>query len=178
MIYTMRKKLVILAMLLLPLSSCSEAGREPEAELPQEELENLMKDFRSPSDDTYGESVSKLNKSPGQAIPFYTKIALEDSAAAMRRRAVIALGMTKDERAVEPLIRVLGDSDFSVVMFAARYLGKLGDERAVEPLIGKLSSQNTGVRQWSYNALKAVTGEDFGEDYAAWKAWYEKNKDK
>jgi hypothetical protein len=174
----MRKRLVILAMLLLLLSSCSEAGREPDAKLPQEEFEKLMKDFRSPSDDTYGESVSKLNKSPGQAIPFYTKIALEDSDAAMRRRAVIALGMTKDRRAVEPLIRAMKDREFVVVMLAARYLGKIGDERAVEPLIGNLRSQNVGVRQWSYNALKTVTGKDFGEDYAKWKAWYEKNKDK
>ena len=63
-------------------------------------------------------------------------------------------------------------------MFAARYLGILGDKRAVEPLIGKLNSPYSGIRQWSCNALKALTGEDFDTDYEKWKAWSEKNKDK
>jgi HEAT repeat protein len=53
----------------------------------------------------------------------------------VRGNAAQALGTIGDARAVEPLIRALGDSDWRVLWNAARALGKIGDPQAVEPLI-------------------------------------------
>jgi HEAT repeat protein len=55
-----------------------------------------------------------------------------------RSAAAEALAKLGDPRAVEPLIRALGDIDSDVRGSAARALAKLGDPRAVEPLVRAL----------------------------------------
>ena len=59
----------------------------------------------------------------------------------VRRGAVEALGTLRHPRAVELLIRALGDADFGVSRAAAEALGNLGDQRGVGPLVGVLQSQ-------------------------------------
>ena len=67
--------------------------------------------------------------------------------------AAEALGELGDARAVEPLIRVLGNNPS-----AARALGEIGDERAVEPLITAL--ENEYVRDAAKEALKKLGHEE------------------
>ena len=55
------------------------------------------------------------------------------------KAAIETLGKIADSRAVEPLIKVLGDEEMRVRENAAKALGDIGDERAVEPLIKALS---------------------------------------
>ncbi|HUX06036.1 MAG TPA: HEAT repeat domain-containing protein, partial [Acidobacteriota bacterium] len=63
------------------------------------------------------------------------------------------LGESKDARAVEPMIKALGDGEVSVRWAAAEALGKLGDARAVEPLIKALGDGEGSVRRAAAEAL-------------------------
>jgi HEAT repeat protein len=59
-----------------------------------------------------------------------------------RYSAIDGLSRLGDARAVEPLIRFLGDPDTSLRRITAEVLGRLGDSRAVEPLIDALSDKD------------------------------------
>jgi HEAT repeat protein len=52
-------------------------------------------------------------------------------------------------------------------------LGDIGDEEAVGPLIEALNDEWAQVRRAALVSLKLITDEDFGEDYGAWKEWYD-----
>jgi HEAT repeat protein len=73
-----------------------------------------------------------------------------------RRAVVVVLGMLGDQRAVEPLIKALEDSDRDISQVAANALGKLGNPRAVEPLV-----QSLGIGSFILNrATIGLIGED------------------
>lgn len=48
---------------------------------------------------------------------------------------IVTIGNTRDVMAVEPLIQVLNDGDYSIQREAVIALGKIGDKRIVEPFI-------------------------------------------
>ncbi|WP_319507749.1 HEAT repeat domain-containing protein [uncultured Methanolobus sp.] len=66
--------------------------------------------------------------------------------------AAAALGEI-GEPAVQPLIDVLGDPDPLVRAYAARALGRTGDSRAVEPVIELLNDEDENVRSNAAMAL-------------------------
>lgn len=51
-------------------------------------------------------------------------------------------------------------------------------ERNLEMFIGFLACQTPNLRERAAAKLKALTGQDFGEDFAKWYTWYNTNKDK
>ncbi|MFQ6055763.1 MAG: HEAT repeat domain-containing protein [Methanosarcinales archaeon] len=63
----------------------------------------------------------------------------------------------RDSRAVEPLIKALGDSSSEVRENAAYALGELGDKRAVEPLIKALGDSSSYVRYYAAYALDKIS---------------------
>jgi HEAT repeat protein len=108
-------------------------------------------------------------------------------------------------KAVDALVRALGDDDWTVRRSAAVALGKLKDPKAVRPLITLLSdgdidvrteaeaslmkigkpafgplievlgSEDSGVRFSALKVLKKATGQDFGEDCEKWSRWHLRN---
>ena len=74
---------------------------------------------------------------------------------AVQQKASWVLGEIGDSRAVEPLIKALGNKsqDASARVYAADALGKIGDSRAVESLIKALGDESSDVRE---NAAKAL----------------------
>ncbi len=52
---------------------------------------------------------------------------------------------------------------------AATALGKLHDARAVAPLITELPNLTRTARRAALDALKTLTGQDLGDDPAAWQ---------
>lgn len=98
----------------------------------------------------------------------------------VRVEAAESLGKIGDARAVEPLIGVLREHSRSshAPDFAAKSLGEIGDYRAVEPLIEGLASPDSDIRTESLDALKKITGQDFGRNPKAWSDWWEENKTK
>jgi hypothetical protein len=100
-----------------------------------------------------------------------------------RQRTAIALGHSKNARAVEPLVKALNDEDDFVRNFAAKALGDLGDGRAFEPLVKAMTDRNLLVRRSAVLALgglgdprafeplvKVLEGEDFMLQRSAAKA--------
>jgi HEAT repeat protein len=71
----------------------------------------------------------------------------------VRLRAVEALGLQNDRRAVEPVNSILADKNELVRQRAAEVLGQLCDGRSVGPLIEALADKNKLVRR---NAAKAL----------------------
>ena len=87
--------------------------------------------------------------------------------------------------AVEPLIAVLKDkNELFARQTAAKALGKIGDSRAVEPLVAILKdikdkgkySLDLFVQAEAAEALKKITGQDFGGDYEKWSTWWQEQK--
>ncbi len=65
------------------------------------------------------------------------------------------LGTLRDKRAIEPLIRALGNKDNILVMNAAEALAKIGDTRAVMPLL-KCDTSDENVRLIVCGALGKI----------------------
>ncbi len=71
----------------------------------------------------------------------------------VRMNAAEALGEIGDERAVDALIKALGDEDWYIRRAAAEALGNIGDKRAVDSLIKALEDENWEVRLAAAKAL-------------------------
>lgn len=97
--------------------------------------------------------------------------ALKSPSAAVRKGAAYALGMIGDARTLGPLLAALKDPEPEVRSHVAWALGEFGKEKGVEPLLGLLGDGSDAVRESAARALKKVTGKDFGEDAAKWRAW-------
>jgi hypothetical protein len=70
---------------------------------------------------------------------------LKDPNPEVRGNAAIALGLSKDPRAVEPLIVALKDRDAQVRLQAAHALGEVKDPRAVSALLAVLRDRDTEI---------------------------------
>lgn len=87
---------------------------------------------------------------------------LSSRSAELRERAAVALGESRDRRAVHPLIEALGDKNAGVREHAATALGKLRDNRAVPSLCDLLlNDPHSIVRQHAARSLG-----DIGDDRA------------
>jgi HEAT repeat protein len=104
--------------------------------------------------------------------------------------AAYALGMIGDHRATQPLVSLLHDPDYLLRQRAADALGMLADPQAIGPLIDAIpylqeitqggivlerSVQNQ--RNWGVEALKKITGQNFGQDAGKWREWRKAHPD-
>jgi HEAT repeat protein len=108
-----------------------------------------------------------------QAVPDILRF-LDSSKWGLAKSAAYTLGWLGDPRAVEPLVKVVNESNNdALVAEAAGALGAIGDERAVSALKGLLSDASPkrslaaaqglalmGIRDGLSLALKALEGED------------------
>lgn len=78
---------------------------------------------------------------------------LEDPSPLERKLAAEALGIRKDPRGVEPLLRTMQDPDAGVRAMAAWALGGIQDPRAVDPLLAALKDPDREVRKQAVKAL-------------------------
>jgi len=98
-------------------------------------------------------SLGVLNSK--KATSFLIKSLRKDTNAEVRMYAAHAFGLLHDERALEPLVETLSDTEENpkVRGMAAETLGSMCDERAILPLIKALSDHSVEVRFWSAFAL-------------------------
>ncbi|MCK6481435.1 MAG: HEAT repeat domain-containing protein [Planctomycetes bacterium] len=101
----------------------------------------------------------------------------------VRARCAHSLGYSQDGRAVEPLARALSDPNDGVRYTAAYNLGLFRDGRGLPVLIEALRTGDPMNRRLGNQALKSLTGQDFGFDPVAepearaaaadrWEKWY------
>lgn len=83
---------------------------------------------------------------------------IEDGNYKVRVQAALVLGKLGDPRAVQPLIKALGDQNKTVRGIAASALGQLGDALAVEPLRDLLRHESDSfVRGQAEKAVAALS---------------------
>lgn len=101
--------------------------------------------------------------------------ALEGTASPSFQESVIqALATLGDPRATAPILRLLTRSfDRKVRECAAEALGKLGDTAATAPLIEAVRSDAKPVRQKAADALRRITGQDYGTNGDRWLEWWQ-----
>ncbi|GEM_PF-7016527 len=112
---------------------------------------------------------------------------LRDNNFPVRQQAALTLGMYRDERAVDPLVKNLQEIlDFDWIKDesdkarekAAIGLGMIGNPKAVKPLIGSLKDPSPSVRKEVITALKKITKQNFNNDVDAWSKWWDGEKSK
>jgi len=103
-------------------------------------------------------------------------------------KTIDALIEIEDPKVISPLISTLNHKDIGTRWFACQIIEKLArkgiiDYQVVEPLILILKKDSKYVIKegFPYNAaeeaLKVITGQDFGEDIQKWELWWEVHKD-
>ena len=99
--------------------------------------------LRSPDADLRWQAanaLARIREGLGATVPALLP-ALADKEPLVRAYAARALGVAKDTRAIEPLVKLLADADERVVAGAVAALSAIGDVKAVPPLLdagGKL----------------------------------------
>jgi HEAT repeat protein len=100
--------------------------------------------------------VTALDLAGAGAAQWLALRLLASSDAEDRVHACRALGHTRAEAAVQPLLDALRDGEWTVRAQAARALGSIGDERAVRPLAAALADESWWVRSNSAAALRSI----------------------
>lgn len=70
---------------------------------------------------------------------------------------------------IDDILPLLQDRHEGVRWSTIRILSEIGDERAIAPLV-KLLEQSKNVTDVA-NALRAITGQKLGDDFAEWRSW-------
>ncbi len=109
-----------------------------------------------------------------EAIAALVKTLTTDEERDVRASCADALGNLGDPRALEALIQAL-DDDENVRLAAVDALRKLGSDAspAIPLLIEAMRDADRLFAVRVADALRSITGESFGEDYDAWRAWWE-----
>jgi len=103
------------------------------------------------------EELEEVNQFDVPALLAYLK---EDDNE-IRTFAAYGLGLTRDERAFEPLLALLEDANQDVRYFAIKAIGFIGknDESAVSPLLKALEDEDSYMRIVAAQALEAFDNE-------------------
>ena len=106
---------------------------------------------------------------------------LKQEDASLRYAAAHSLAMIAEERALDGLLEALSsDTSWGVRWAAAKGVGRIckgkPNRKAVGCLIDALLDENETVRKEALSSLRAVTGEDFGDDYEKWDEWFKKKE--
>ncbi len=93
----------------------------------------------------------------------------------VRKEAVEAL--KKIEGAVQKAIELLAialteEEGWNIRENITWALGEMEDKRAIETLITALKDEDSAVRKSAAWSLRKITGNDFGQNQAAWEKWY------
>ncbi|HSE96849.1 MAG TPA: HEAT repeat domain-containing protein, partial [Blastocatellia bacterium] len=92
-------------------------------------------------------ALARIREGIAPAVPSLLGL-LEERNWLVRAHAARALGVAKDKRGIEPLVRLLGDAEERVIANAITALGAIADPRAVDPLIAIGQVKLNGYRSF------------------------------
>lgn len=98
--------------------------------------------------------------------------------AATRSRAVFALGKHGGIQQAGLLAKALADADRDVREDAVAALRLAGTKEAWGPLVQAAGDSDYRIRNAAMDALRELSGQQLGNDPAAWKAWWAKEQGK
>jgi len=118
------------------------------------------------------QELGELGRDARESMPALIR-ALGDPNDYVRQEVAKALGQMGAD-AVPTLILALKDESAGVRQAAMEALGNIGPEamEAVPEIIRVMEAMEYG-RYFAAEPLKKITGQDFGEDVAAWRSWWE-----
>jgi len=99
---------------------------------------------------------------------------LDDRVPALRVMTATALGNLRAPDAAKPLIELLTASDWSLKKAAAEALAKIRVKESIEPLITRFEQEEGLMLEVLYQALVAITGQDFRYRTEGWRKWWER----
>lgn len=108
----------------------------------------------------------------------FAKKALRDSDPGIRLVTLQGLAQRKDPTTVDLCIKALKEKGWPHRLAAAEALAGIGDPSAIAPLVDAIAVEEGRLIEDYADALAALTGEQLGAEPAAWRAWYEDNKEK
>lgn len=100
-----------------------------------------------------------LGAMKGAAVPELLRILDSDDHEA-RRWSAHALGLTRDTRAIAPLVKHLADNRSEARKAAAQALGEIGNAQAVAPLIKALAHRDVETRRTAAVALGCIGSDE------------------
>jgi len=109
----------------------------------EQDIEVLIENFNEQDVDIKADSVKALVEAGEPAVGPLIQ-ALDSKDPEIRENAAITLGKIKDERAIDPLIKLLTDEEWEVESASTNALVEIGGP-AVEPLIKILQDENEDV---------------------------------
>jgi len=100
-------------------------------------------------------------------------LAADESVSEVRIKALESLGMLECKNSLKVLTKALKRPTQREKSSALLSLRFLGDKRASGAIIALLLDKNDMVVRDAANALRRLTGVDYGTDYALWDAWWQ-----
>jgi HEAT repeat protein len=95
---------------------------------------------------------------------------LGDNDAVVRMASCRGLGKRAAAASVPQLGQVLrGDKNQDVRMSAAEALGRIKSPEALQALVAAVDDRDPAMQYVGIQAMKSISGKDFGGDIAAWK---------
>ena len=96
---------------------------------------------------------------------------VEDPSASIASRAVLELSKHRFFRhqLAEPVARGLNHSESEVVILTCATLGHLGSPQSVPLLLERLTDHKLEIRRAALQALRRLTGADYGEEPEGWR---------
>jgi hypothetical protein len=144
-------------------------------------LTDVQREFRNWSEETFPAlaAVWWQSLSPTENAAWEEKWLKQLSSGSEEKRmmAIRCLAGAGCKKAVSPVLKIAAErveKDNADRCEAVRALGILGDRSLVPELVPLTYHYNMNTRLWAQVALVRLTGENFGRDVAAWKAWWEK----
>ena len=86
--------------------------------------------------------------------------------------ALVLIGEDVNQAAVVPVASNLSDGSWQVRLAAAQCLGGMGHYQAVDHILLRLEKESGRIQEALFEALRDLSGEDFGPDLERWKAWW------
>lgn len=146
-------------------------------------LESLRADSRDDGFRRYKVEVLGVVKDP-RAADTVTRLLHEDDDWAVRAAAATAAGRIGGSAAVDELARALQrEEDEFVLERIAAALGGFADPRAIDALVSGLRREASRddmrlrIARECSRSLRRITGERIGTDPAAWRSWWNRNRE-
>lgn len=180
------RRLVLVGLAFLPLSSCASTSSSPFDEpnaLMAEEIRSRVLQIPFQHREELFQNLLWLAQIGEQAIPELLR-ALDNDDPKVRSSCAWVLGRIGDRRTVEYLQKLSGDEHPVVSLEASRSLLEMGDIQQAPALIEGLDSDRAEVRYMCHEALKSATGREFGYDHLSedlvarqqavleWRTWW------
>lgn len=110
-------------------------------------------------------------------LPLLVK-GLRDKDARVRTAVLLALGRMRAEEAFDDVREAMDEKDWMVRSAAIETLGLIADPRGFEPLLERMEEEDGRLAEDCAQALKRITGQDFGRSSNAWRRWWADHRER